>query len=100
MKVSKWVIFVEQQSRETKNSRQTDLDFPDHFHLFLIICLWELVDFDFVLLDFFNDLHVTERKKGLNHYGWYCDVVEKAVEETGANRYKHCRRNPSIVCYA
>lgn len=44
--------------------RGTDLDFPDHPHLLLVICLWELVNFDFVLLDFFHDLHTAERKKG------------------------------------
>lgn len=47
--IANWVCF-----------RQTDLDFPDHLHLFFLICLWELIDFDFVLQDFFHDLHTAE----------------------------------------
>ena len=41
----------------------TDLDFPDHLHLLLIICLWDLVDFDFVLLNFFHDPHTADMKQ-------------------------------------
>lgn len=41
--------------------RRTDLDFPDDLHLLLLVCLRELVDFDFVLQNFFHDLCTAER---------------------------------------
>lgn len=41
----------------------TDLDFPNYLHLLLVFRLWELVDFDFVLLDFFHDLHVKKERE-------------------------------------
>lgn len=43
--------------------RRTDLDSPDNLHLLLIVCLWELIDFDFMLLDFFHDLHTVGSKQ-------------------------------------
>lgn len=49
--------------------RRTDLDFPDDLHLLLIIGVRELVDFDFVLLDFFHDLLAAEREHRGNREG-------------------------------